>query len=96
MLWLYQRVFFGQVTNEANRSLPDLNRREAWMFAPLIVLIFWIGVYPKPLMSYFSPQTDAVVAQVQPDFFKAPPVEKVAEEHPTPADQATEPATSNH
>ena len=90
MLWLYQRVFFGQVTNEANRSLPDLNRREAWMFAPLIVLIFWIGVYPKPLLSYISPQTNAVVAQVQPDFLKAAPTtEKVAEERAEPAPTET-------
>ncbi|MFL6215259.1 MAG: NuoM family protein [Blastocatellia bacterium] len=81
MLWLYQRVFFGQTTNEANRNLADLNRREAWQFAPLIFLIFWIGIYPKPLLSYIQPQTNVVVAQVQPDYFKAaPPAEKVAEE----------------
>ena len=83
MLWLYQRVFFGQVTNEANERLPDLNAREAWQFAPLIFLIFWIGVYPKPLLSYINPQTNVVVAQVQPDFFKtSPATERVAEEKP--------------
>jgi NADH:ubiquinone oxidoreductase subunit 4 (subunit M) len=93
MLWLYQRVFFGQTTSEANRHLADLNSREAWQFAPLIFLIFWIGIYPKPVLSYIQPQTNSVVAQVQPDFFKAPPLtEKVAEEKPpstadtTPAD----------
>jgi NADH-quinone oxidoreductase subunit M len=81
MLWLYQRVFFGQVTNKANESLPDLDAREAWQFAPLIFLIFWIGVYPKPVLSYINPQTNAVVAQVQPGFFKtAPAAERVAEE----------------
>jgi NADH-quinone oxidoreductase subunit M len=73
MLWLYQRVFFGPVDNKANESLPDLNAREAWQFAPLIVLIFWIGVYPQPLLSYINPQTEIVVAQVQPDYFKAAP-----------------------
>ena len=89
MLWLYQRVFFGQVANEANRHLADLNRREAWQFAPLIFLIFWIGIYPKPVLSYIQPQTNVVVAQVQPDFFKAsPPAEKVAEEK-APAAEAT-------
>jgi NADH-quinone oxidoreductase subunit M len=94
MLWLYQRVFFGQATSEANRHLADLNQREAWQFAPLIFLIFWIGIYPKPVLSYIQPQTNSVVAQVQPDFFKAPPLtEKVAEEKPpsaadtTPADE---------
>src|SRR5436853_3438892 len=87
MLWLYQRVFFGQATSEANRHLADLNRREAWQFAPLIFLIFWIGIYPKPVLSYIQPQTNSVVAQVQPDFFKALPLtEKVAEEKLPPAE----------
>ena len=73
MLWLYQRVFFGPVTNPANEGLPDLDRREAWQFAPLIFLIFWIGVYPKPVLDYINPQTEIVVAQVQPDYFKNAP-----------------------
>lgn len=73
MLWLYQRVFFGQVTNPANEGLPDLDRREAWQFAPLIFLIFWIGVYPKPVLSYITPPTESVIAQVRPDYFKNAP-----------------------
>ncbi|HKV40892.1 MAG TPA: NADH-quinone oxidoreductase subunit M [Blastocatellia bacterium] len=71
MLWLYQRVFFGQITNPANQSLKDLDTRETWQFAPLIVLIFWIGVYPKPVLSYINPQTETVVAQVSPGYLKA-------------------------
>jgi NADH-quinone oxidoreductase subunit M len=73
MLWLYQRVFFGQVTNPANQKLPDLNAREAWQFAPLIFLIFWIGIYPKPVLSYINPQTEVVVAMVRPDYFRTAP-----------------------
>ncbi len=83
MLWLYQRVFFGQVTKPENENLVDLNAREAWQFAPLIFLIFWIGIYPKPLLSYINPQTEVVVGQVRPDYFKqAPAAERreVAEE----------------
>jgi NADH-quinone oxidoreductase subunit M len=85
MLWLYQRVFFGQVTNSANGRLADLDSREFWQFAPLVVLIFWIGVYPKPLLSYINPQTEVVVAQVKPDYFKTAPAAhraEVAEEKP--------------
>ncbi|HJQ25223.1 MAG TPA: NADH-quinone oxidoreductase subunit M [Blastocatellia bacterium] len=90
LLWLYQRVFFGPPASEANRQLADLNRREAWQFAPLIFLIFWIGIYPKPVLSYIQPQTNVVVAQVQPDFFKAPPLtEKVAEEQAPAASEST-------
>src|SRR6185295_8668715 len=83
MLWLYQRVFFGQTHNEANHHLADLNSREAWQFAPLIFLIFWIGIYPKPLLSYIQPQTNSVVAQVEPDYFKnAAERPQIAEEIP--------------
>ena len=90
LLWLYQRVFLGPAASEANRHLADLNRREAWQFAPLIFLIFWIGIYPKPLLSYIQPQTNVVVAQVQPGFFKAPPLtEKVAEEKTPAATEST-------
>jgi NADH-quinone oxidoreductase subunit M len=74
MLWLYQRVFFGQVTNAANEPLKDLNTRETWQFAPLLILIFWIGVYPKPLLSYINPQTEVVVAEVNPGYFQTGPV----------------------
>ena len=84
MLWLYQRVFFGAVTNPANQSLKDLDARETWQFAPLIFLIFWIGVYPKPLLSYIEPQTNVVVALVEPDYFKDTGQRpQVAEEHTT-------------
>ena len=85
MLWLYQRVFFGPVSNPANEGLKDLDAREAWQFAPLIFLIFWIGVYPKPLLSYINPQTEVVVAQVAPDYFKTAPAAQrpqVAAEQP--------------
>jgi len=88
MLWLYQRVFFGQVTNKANEGLKDLDAREAWQFAPLIILIFWIGIYPSPVLSYINPQTEAVVAQVQPDYFKnAPAAQRVAEDKNEPAQE---------
>ena len=80
MLWLYQRVFFGQLTNPANENLADLNKRELWQFAPLIFLIFWIGIYPKPLLSYIEPQTNTVVAQVNPNYFKPAAPQPAAEE----------------
>ena len=89
LLWLYQRVFFGQLTNPANEGLKDLNAREAWMFAPLIFLIFWIGVYPKPVLSYVNPQTEIVVSQVSPDYFKnVAPNTDVTETKKEPASEA--------
>ena len=51
LLWLYQRVMFGPVTNPANEHLPDLNAREYATLIPLMILCFWIGIYPKPLFT---------------------------------------------
>src|ERR1700751_5366428 len=48
LLWLYQRVFFGAVTNPKNEKLHDLTPREIATFVPLIIVALWIGIYPKP------------------------------------------------
>ncbi len=61
LLWSYQRVFHGEVTNEANRSLPDLNPRELAMLAPIVALIVFIGVYPKPFLERIEPSAQRVV-----------------------------------
>ncbi len=51
MLWMFQRVMFGPVTNEENRKLTDVNGREAFYLVVLLVFIVWIGVYPKTFLS---------------------------------------------
>jgi NADH-quinone oxidoreductase subunit M len=51
MLWMVQRVFWGPLTNEANRLLPDLTVRELFVMLPLLVLIVWIGVHPGTFLS---------------------------------------------
>src|SRR6201993_757439 len=48
LLWLYQRVFFGTVTNPKNEKLQDLTPRELLTFVPLVIVALWIGIYPKP------------------------------------------------
>jgi NADH-quinone oxidoreductase subunit M len=60
MLWMYQRVVFGEVRDPAVRRLPDLSAREIWTLVPLLVLIVWIGVYPRP----FTAVTETAVAEV--------------------------------
>jgi NADH-quinone oxidoreductase subunit M len=50
LLWMYQRVMFGPVTNEKNRGMKDLSPREFWTLAPVIALIVWIGVNPNPFL----------------------------------------------
>jgi NADH-quinone oxidoreductase subunit M len=65
ILWMFQRVMFGPVTNPKNENLPDLSLRELVVFAPLLVLIFWIGVYPETFLSRLDPAVDAVLLLVQ-------------------------------
>jgi len=50
LLWMVQRVFFGRVTNEKNRHLSDLNWREIGLLAPLLFLMVYMGVYPRPFL----------------------------------------------
>jgi NADH-quinone oxidoreductase subunit M len=66
LLWLYQRVFWGPVTKEENRSLPDLNGRELATLVPLVALCFWIGVYPKPILDFLHQPVQEVAARLQP------------------------------
>jgi NADH-quinone oxidoreductase subunit M len=72
MLWLYQRTMFGQVTHEKNKNIPDLYAREWAYFIPLIILAFWIGLYPKPFLSYFEKPVAVIVQQVRPGYPASP------------------------
>ena len=65
LLWLYQRVFFGTVTNPKNEKLHDLTPREVFMFAPLIVVALWIGIYPKPFFQILEQPTMQIARDVQ-------------------------------
>jgi NADH-quinone oxidoreductase subunit M len=64
-LWLYQRMFFGEVEKEENKLLPDLNLREWLYMLPLVLASLWIGVYPKPFMDYVKKDVETVVKQVR-------------------------------
>ena len=62
MLFMFQKLFLGPVTKEENRQLKDLNWREIVTLAPLIVFIFWIGLYPKPFFALMAPAVGKLVA----------------------------------
>jgi NADH-quinone oxidoreductase subunit M len=60
MLVLFRRLFYGDITKEDVRAMPDLSWREMGFFAPLIVLALWLGIYP----STFKDLIDPAVAQM--------------------------------
>jgi NADH-quinone oxidoreductase subunit M len=86
MLWMYQRVFFGGITHEENKTLKDVNLREQWTLIPLIVLCFWIGLYPKPFFRILEPSINRVVQAVDPDYLNRP-VAQLAAPLPTGSGQ---------
>ncbi|HXL80107.1 MAG TPA: NADH-quinone oxidoreductase subunit M [Pyrinomonadaceae bacterium] len=68
MLWLYQRMFFGTIDNPKNEKLVDLSTREWIYMTPLVIMSLWIGIYPKPFLSYIERPVNAVVRQVRPTY----------------------------
>ncbi len=63
MLWMFQRVMFGELDNPKNQVLKDLNAREIVIMVPLLVLIFVMGVYPTPFLNKMAPAIDRLVQQ---------------------------------
>jgi NADH-quinone oxidoreductase subunit M len=93
LLWLYQRVFFGTVTNPKNEKLHDLTPREVLTFVPLLVMAFWIGLYPKPFFQILEQPVNQIVLNVrtpQPDR----PVNAEVRHEKSPAIAATAAVTS--
>ena len=45
--------------------MSDLSKREIWLFAPILILVFWMGVYPEPFLSRIEPSVKAVLARVE-------------------------------
>jgi NADH-quinone oxidoreductase subunit M len=65
LLWMYQRTIFGEITHEENRRLRDLDAREWALLVPVLVLIVWIGVYPRAFTGKTEASVEALINQVQ-------------------------------
>jgi NADH-quinone oxidoreductase subunit M len=65
LLFMFQKLFLGPLDKEENRVLLDLNLREVVTIVPLLALIFWIGLYPRPFFALISPAVEQVVAALQ-------------------------------
>ncbi|MDH3708131.1 MAG: NADH-quinone oxidoreductase subunit M, partial [Acidimicrobiia bacterium] len=64
LMWAFQRVFHGPLTEE-NESTPDLNLREGLVLAPLLVLIVFLGLYPKPMLERMEPAVQELIVHVE-------------------------------
>lgn len=65
LLFMFQKLFLGPVDKEENRVLSDINWREILTLAPLLVFIFWIGLYPRPFFNLIAPSVERVVAALE-------------------------------
>lgn len=65
MLWMFQRVMFGPLTNEENESLTDLNAREIGLLVPLVIFMFWIGIHPVDFTRYSEAQVTELITASQ-------------------------------
>jgi NADH-quinone oxidoreductase subunit M len=65
MLFMFQKLFLGPLDKEENKGLKDLTWREVVTLVPIIVFIFWIGLYPKPFFTLMAPSVEKVVSVLQ-------------------------------
>ncbi len=65
MLYLYRRVIFGTITRDDLKAILDLSPREIAVFAPLVVITFWMGIYPSSFTGFFDAAVGAMVEHHQ-------------------------------
>ncbi|MBZ5671724.1 MAG: NADH-quinone oxidoreductase subunit M [Acidobacteriia bacterium] len=65
LLWMYQRVFYGDITNEKNRTLPDCNLREKLILTIVVVVIVAMGVYPQPFLRRMDQSVASILQRVE-------------------------------
>jgi NADH:ubiquinone oxidoreductase subunit 4 (subunit M) len=62
---MVQRVFFGTCDNDENKELSDMNWREALIAFPIVIMIFWIGIYPRTFIDKIEPSVNKVIETVK-------------------------------
>jgi NADH-quinone oxidoreductase subunit M len=65
MLWMVQRIFYGELDKFENKSLLDLGPREKIITLPLLIMVFWIGLYPRTFIDKIEPSVRQLLSQVR-------------------------------
>ncbi len=65
MLYLYRRIIFGELTKDVLKNIADMSPREWAVFAPLIILTLWMGIYPLPFLDIMHVSVENLLQQVQ-------------------------------
>ncbi|MBI4165223.1 MAG: NADH-quinone oxidoreductase subunit M [Acidobacteria bacterium] len=71
LLWMYQRVFYGEVKSEKNRTITDLNEREKVILVSLVFVILWMGIYPQTFLRRLDTTATQIMERVErgPEYF---------------------------
>ena len=88
LLWSYQRVFFGEITHDKNRQLPDISARERGMLIALAVVILWMGIGSPYFTRRFAAPCNEVLGQMNRNFMHEAAVPAIVKQPP--------PTTLNH
>ncbi len=81
MLWMFQRVMYGKLDKQENKEIKDLNQREIVVLLPIILLIFWMGIYPETFLKPIRASTTHLVEIIKRNDVKAHVAE--SSNHPT-------------
>ncbi len=65
LLYMFQKVMFGKVTNPANEKLKDVSWREIFVFVPIVLMVFVMGAYPKPFLKTMEPSVQKFIKDFQ-------------------------------
>ena len=64
LLWMYQRVFFGEITNDKNRNLADCSALEKFILTTVVIVILALGIYPQPFLRRMDPSVASTMLRV--------------------------------